>query len=116
MWRGGRQLAGLVAKGNIAGVLETMTPHTLHLIQVMLLGGLVDPEAVIRSTSNNIVCTIARWGEVLQGWLDLFPFLVNMMERGDPAYVAVGKREGVCRPDGSITPNCFANVTRRSKQ
>jgi hypothetical protein len=84
------QLAGLVAKGNIAGVMETITPHTLHLTQVMLLAGLVDPEPVIRSTSNNIVCTIARWTAALEGWLDLFPFLVSMLESGDAGCVVSG--------------------------
>jgi hypothetical protein len=81
------QLAGLVAKANIAHVLESMAPEVLRVVQGFLLIGLVDPERTIRSTSNNIICTIARRHLVLEAWLELFPALVDMLERGDETCV-----------------------------
>jgi hypothetical protein len=62
-------------------------PATLNLIESMVLGGLVDSESRIRLTSKNIVCTIARNRGALEGWMDLFPFLVRMLNCSAPPYV-----------------------------
>lgn len=60
--------------------METVIPAAnLNLIESMVLGGLIDPEPLIRHTSKNLACTIARNRVALEGWMDLFPFLVRML-------------------------------------
>jgi hypothetical protein len=78
--RAAYQLAGLVARSNLEHALETLPAPMVHLSQLLVLGGLVDSEADIRATAKNVVCTIARTRTALEGWLDLFPFLIRMLQ------------------------------------
>lgn len=89
------QLAGLVARGNVERVVPSMPVPLLRVMQVLLLMGLTDTEDVVRSTTNNIVSTVAR--HRLQGWADLFPFLQKLMDpAGNPAYVVLCLCWGRC--------------------
>lgn len=80
-----RQVAGLVGRNNISMSMESVIPAAnLNLIESMVLGGLIDPEPLIRHTSKNLACTIARNRTALEGWVDLFPFLVRMLNCSVP--------------------------------
>ncbi len=87
-----------------------MPPATLREVKTLLLTSLVDPEQIIRSTSNNIICMLARRQDVLAGWLDLFHALVDMLERGDESYVL---QSMLCSERYAPT-HCFCHATELS--
>ncbi len=83
------QLAGLVARNVLDAMTAVIPSGILHTVQSLLLHALVDADTVVRSTANNVVCTIARSKGGLEGWRDLFPFLAILLERGDAMYAAL---------------------------
>ena len=78
-----RSLAGIILKNNFSATFETINLETLVCMKRILLQLLKDKSKSVRASVTSLM-TVVLWKGGLSNWPDLLPYLVALLDSGEP--------------------------------